>query len=121
MAIAGIFKEVATMSASAVVFGDELTPLNATGIVIAFCGQFFENIFFLFFLKPRLKGIVLFTYHKYRKSLESTVPLDAHGNPVDDVDIEEYTPGTFGLEESRPLNDGEFEVVRIFFLSLTYQ
>lgn len=27
-------------------------------------------------------GIGLFTYHKYRKSLESTIPLDAHGNPI---------------------------------------
>ncbi|GJJ05936.1 hypothetical protein Clacol_000123 [Clathrus columnatus] len=90
MSIAGIFKEVATMSASALVFGDELTPLNVTGIVIAF------------------SGIVLFTYHKYRKSLESTVSLDAHGNPVEDIDIdEEYTPGTFGLEESRLLNGEE--------------
>jgi len=24
----------------------------------------------------------LYTHHKYRKSIESTVPLDAHGNPV---------------------------------------
>src|ERR1700685_4222144 len=28
-------------------------------------------------------GIALFTYHKYRKSIESTVPLDAHGNPIE--------------------------------------
>jgi hypothetical protein len=27
-------------------------------------------------------GISLFTYHKYRKSVDSTVPLDAHGNPI---------------------------------------
>lgn len=25
---------------------------------------------------------MLFTYHKYRKSLDSTIPLDAHGNPI---------------------------------------
>ena len=24
----------------------------------------------------------MFTYHKYRKSIDSTIPLDAHGNPV---------------------------------------
>lgn len=95
MSIAGIFKEVATMSASALVFGDELTPLNVTGIAIAFC------------------GIVLFTYHKYSKSLESTVPVDTHGNPVeeDDIDIvEEYTPGAFGLEESQTFNGGSREI-----------
>lgn len=27
-------------------------------------------------------GIGLYTHHKYRKSIESAVPLDAHGNPV---------------------------------------
>lgn len=27
-------------------------------------------------------GIALFTYHKYSKSIGSTVPLDAHGNPI---------------------------------------
>lgn len=31
-------------------------------------------------------GIGLFTHHKYRKSIESTVPLDAHGNPIVDED-----------------------------------
>ena len=29
-------------------------------------------------------GIALFTYHKYRKSIDSKVPLDAHGNPISD-------------------------------------
>ena len=42
-------------------------------------------------------GIVLFTYHKYRKSLESTVPLDGHGNPIlpddDDTDAERVLGG----------------------------
>lgn len=33
-----------------------------------------------------VSGIGLFTHHKYRKSLESTVPLDAHGNPILDED-----------------------------------
>lgn len=31
-------------------------------------------------------GIGLFTYHKYRKSIDSPVPLDAHGNPITIVD-----------------------------------
>lgn len=31
-------------------------------------------------------GIGLFTYHKYRKSMNSSVPLDVHGNPVTDED-----------------------------------
>ncbi|KIM79047.1 hypothetical protein PILCRDRAFT_823899 [Piloderma croceum F 1598] len=65
MSIAGIAKEVTTITISAWFFGDELTPLNITGVAITIC------------------GIALFTYHKYRKSIESTVPLDAHGNPVE--------------------------------------
>jgi len=65
MSIAGIAKEVTTITISAWFFGDELTPLNITGVGITIC------------------GIALFTYHKYRKSIESTVPLDAHGNPIE--------------------------------------
>jgi len=64
MSIAGIFKEVMTLSASAYIFGDHLNPVNLTGVVITFL------------------GIGVFVYHKYRKSLDSTVPLDAHGNPI---------------------------------------
>ncbi|KAA1478127.1 TPT-domain-containing protein [Dentipellis sp. KUC8613] len=65
MSIAGIAKEVTTITVSSWFFGDELTPLNITGVAITTC------------------GIVLFTYHKYRKSVDSTVPLDAHGNPIE--------------------------------------
>ncbi|ESK91006.1 nucleotide-sugar transporter [Moniliophthora roreri MCA 2997] len=68
MSIAGIAKEVTTIMISAWFFGDELTPLNITGVAITVC------------------GIGLYTYHKYRKSLESTVPLDGHGNPISDED-----------------------------------
>ncbi|KAJ7078842.1 triose-phosphate transporter family-domain-containing protein [Mycena belliarum] len=64
MSIAGIAKEVTTISISAAIFGDNLTPLNITGVAITVC------------------GIALFTYHKYKKSLDSAVPLDAHGNPI---------------------------------------
>ncbi|KAJ6497817.1 TPT-domain-containing protein [Mycena sanguinolenta] len=64
MSIAGIAKEATTLSISAAVFGDSLTLLNITGVGITFC------------------GIALFTYHKYRKSLETAVSLDAHGNPI---------------------------------------
>ncbi|EAU91556.2 triose phosphate transporter [Coprinopsis cinerea okayama7 len=73
MSIAGIAKEVSTITLSAWFFGDKLTVLNMTGVGITVC------------------GIGLFTYHKYRKSMESTVPLDAHGNPVSESD--EYLEG----------------------------
>lgn len=68
MSIAGIFKEVLTLSASAYVFGDHLNPVNLSGVIITFF------------------GIGVFIYHKYRKSLESKVPLDAHGNPIPEDD-----------------------------------
>jgi solute carrier family 35 protein C2 len=66
LSIAGIFKEVSTISISAWVFGDHLTELNVIGVVIA------------------VSGIALFTYHKYQKVISSPVPLDAHGQPIED-------------------------------------
>lgn len=39
MSIAGIAKEVATISVSAVLFGDELTPLNISGVAVTVCGK----------------------------------------------------------------------------------
>ncbi len=38
MSIAGIFKEVMTITVSSWVFGDELTPLNILGVGITFIG-----------------------------------------------------------------------------------
>jgi len=66
MSIAGIAKEVSTILISSWFFGDKLTLLNGVGVAITVC------------------GIGLFTHHKYRKSIDSTVPLDAHGNPITD-------------------------------------
>jgi solute carrier family 35 protein C2 len=39
MSIAGIAKEVTTISVSAIVFGDTLTPLNVVGVGITVCGK----------------------------------------------------------------------------------
>jgi len=64
MSIAGIAKEVSTITISAWFFGDELTPVNITGVGITVC------------------GIALFTYHKYRKTVDSNVGLDGHGNVI---------------------------------------
>lgn len=67
-----------------------------------------------------ITGIILFTYHKYRKSMQSAVPLDGHGNPIvtDDaadgelgyhVELDETarltldTRGSLELEEVRSL------------------
>ena len=38
MSIAGAAKEVTTLMISSWLFGDELTPLNLTGVVITLCG-----------------------------------------------------------------------------------
>ena len=44
MSIAGIFKEVTTITVSAWVFGDELTPLNILGVGITFIGVSYHPI-----------------------------------------------------------------------------
>ncbi|KAJ7242877.1 triose-phosphate transporter family-domain-containing protein [Mycena haematopus] len=62
--VAGIAKEVASISVSAAIFGYNRRPPNATGLGITVC------------------GIALFTYHKYRNFLKTDVALDDHGNPI---------------------------------------
>ncbi|WVQ98894.1 hypothetical protein IAU59_006025 [Kwoniella sp. CBS 9459] len=68
LSIAGIFKEVSTISISAWVFGDQLTGLNIVGVFIT------------------VAGIALYSFHKYQKSIATTVELDAHGLPVKEDD-----------------------------------
>ncbi|KAI6135817.1 triose-phosphate transporter family-domain-containing protein [Pisolithus croceorrhizus] len=85
MSIAGIAKEVSTITISAWFFGDELTPLNITGVAITTC------------------GIALFTYHKYRKTVDSHVALDALGNTIRADDNSTLSPGRdFELNVARP-------------------
>ncbi|KZV92830.1 TPT-domain-containing protein [Exidia glandulosa HHB12029] len=52
--IVGIFKEVATISLGAWVFGDEVTPVKITGLAVT------------------VSGIALYTWHKYRKTVEGS-------------------------------------------------
>ncbi|KAJ8462865.1 hypothetical protein ONZ51_g10620 [Trametes cubensis] len=77
MSIAGIAKEVTTIICAAWFFGDELTPLNITGVAITAC------------------GIALYTYHKYKRSMDKNVALDPHGNPLPE---EEVVDGEVALE-----------------------
>ncbi len=87
MSIAGIAKEVTTISVSAWVFHDELTALNLVGVSITICGSSLRSTF-LQFVVDASSGIALFTYHKYQKSIQSKEPLPAeHGVPFLD---EEY-------------------------------
>jgi hypothetical protein len=65
-------------------------------------------------------GIALFTYHKYRKSLETAVPLDAHGNPISvehavTGTVDGRTPSHLELDETARLTRGsdEFNGVRL--------
>jgi solute carrier family 35 protein C2 len=61
MSIAGIAKEVTTIMVSAIVFGDELTPLNLTGVGITIAGKFFP-LHIMLVLKGRLIRAVYFRY-----------------------------------------------------------
>lgn len=85
LSVAGIFKEVTTISFSAWIFGDELTPINIVGVVVTVC------------------GIALFSFHKYQKSISQTVEIDETGRAIthDGLD-DERTPlahGNFETEE----------------------
>lgn len=87
MSIAGIAKEVTTIICAAWFFGDELTPLNITGVAITACGQP-PSVHSLVPVLTALAGIALYTYHKYKKSMQSNLPLDPHGNPLPEDEYE---------------------------------
>ena len=82
MSIAGIAKEVSTIIISSWFFGDHITLVNGIGVAITVCGMRLSELTYLHRSINPVSGIALFTHHKYRKSLDSTVPLDAHGNPI---------------------------------------
>ena len=107
MSIAGIAKEVATISTSALLFGDELTPLNITGVAVTVCGESTHprvgpRVGWLrgspHFLKAHRvpAGIGLYTHHNYRKRLDTDIPLDPHGRPIDDMGP---VPGSIALHD----------------------
>lgn len=62
-------------------------------------------------------GIALFAYHKYRKSIESTIPLDAHGNPLADDTADVHQEYQVELDETAHLASirlsGEYSEVRV--------
>ncbi|WVR05461.1 hypothetical protein IAU60_002477 [Kwoniella sp. DSM 27419] len=89
LSIAGIFKEVSTISVSAWVFGDQLTKLNIVGVVITIC------------------GIALYSYHKYQKSIASTVELDARGDPIKEDDRAPLMDSTSNRYVTTPQADPE--------------
>jgi solute carrier family 35 protein C2 len=60
LSVAGIFKEIATILLSSNVFGDELTPINVTGLCIA------------------LTGIGLYNYLKYRLLMRNNLDQGSH-------------------------------------------
>lgn len=119
MSIAGIAKEVTTITISAWFFDDQLTPLNITGVSITICGMYLVAPIRSEFDSICITGIILFTYHKYRKSIGSKFPLDAHGNPiVTEEDMSLGTEDNVELEESRgltstPRASDELEVTRV--------
>ncbi|KAG8898637.1 Triose-phosphate Transporter [Tulasnella sp. 403] len=71
MSIAGIFKEVTTILLStSVLHESSLTLINWIGLIITFA------------------GIVIFTHHKYKKSVEEGSPIQES----QDIDLPPYTP-----------------------------
>jgi len=104
MSIAGIAKEVSTILVASWFFGDKLTLLNAAGVLITVCGEINLLNNYSFWLNNRWtsQGIGLFTHHKYRKSIESTVPVDAHGNPIIGDYASARQPWNEGLSGTQP-------------------
>lgn len=60
LSVAGIFKEIATILLSSSVFGDELTPINVTGLCIA------------------LTGIGMYNYLKYNLLVRNSLDRGSH-------------------------------------------
>jgi len=81
MSIAGMAKEVATISVAAWLFGDELTPLNFVGLAIT------------------VGGIGLFTYHKYRKSVGTLEPFERLGARHQEDGVSAFSLGELELDE----------------------
>ncbi|KAI5117229.1 hypothetical protein M0805_001587 [Coniferiporia weirii] len=88
MSIAGIAKEVTQISVSAWLFGDELTPLNIAGVAVTVC------------------GIVLYTYHKYHKSVDA----DTFSNAAARVQSDYGEDGlSLELGEHQPLRSTQMD------------
>ena len=67
-------------------------------------------------------GIGLFTHHNYRKRLESDIPLDPHGQPLDPEDDGVLGPGSIALREGYGIasaghSDGGTAAVRFWYHS----
>ncbi|KAG1864391.1 triose-phosphate transporter family-domain-containing protein [Suillus subluteus] len=82
MSIAGIAKEVSTITIAAWVYEEELTPLNIVGVGITVC------------------GIGLFTFHKYRNSIDGRLSVDAEGNmiTIDDENMGDSSDSVHGVD-----------------------
>ncbi|KAG9228345.1 triose-phosphate transporter family-domain-containing protein [Amylocarpus encephaloides] len=65
LSIAGIFKEVVTISAAGLIFGDTLTPINISGLVVT------------------IGAITAYNYIKIRKMREDA-QMEAHGKNVNE-------------------------------------
>ena len=77
MSVAGICKEVTTISISAWVFGDQLTEINIIGVVITVCGRSANTLL----ASADVVGIATYSWHKYQKSISEPIAIDSHGKP----------------------------------------
>ncbi|KAG9019043.1 Triose-phosphate Transporter [Tulasnella sp. 427] len=91
MSIAGIFKEVTTILLSTWFFGDSITLINWIGLIITFC------------------GIIIFTHHKYEKSVNARDQDDmsASGLVTQEIALPAYTAVASEDDISRP-SRGEY-------------
>lgn len=71
LSVAGIFKEVSTIFLSTLIFHDELTPINISGLCVA------------------LTGIAMYNYLKYRQSLSEDTAKSLDNNRFEALPSEE--------------------------------
>lgn len=93
LSIAGIFKEVVTISAAGLVFGDALTPINISGLVVT------------------ISAIAAYNYIKIRKmrseAREEVVKRDRGGDDSSDADGEESEEDWNAPEGTYVTSDGD--------------
>lgn len=85
LSVAGIFKEILTIMISSTVFGDELTPINVTGLCVA------------------ILGIILYNYYKYRLLVQKIAEggsISGHGEEEEDEDDEDQIESAGGRHGS---------------------
>lgn len=85
LSVCGIFKEVLTISAAGVVFGDELSPINVSGLIVT------------------ILSIAAYNYFKYTK-MQKEARKEAHEILADET---EGMPLRSSSEQQKGMSDGQ--------------